>query len=136
MALVVFVGKTLNIAVMVVSQTWIMSYSQRIGLTAYRLKGTSGTSGPTSEKDKMLLGLPFQGRDKELWQDRVRARKLLRKYNQELAYDNVMGKREVLQQLLGSLDLAEPPFLEPPFFCDYGEARVAEAHNQQVCLAL
>lgn len=30
------------------------------------------------------------------------------------------GRAELLQQLLGSMDAADPPFIEPPFMCDYG----------------
>lgn len=30
------------------------------------------------------------------------------------------GRTELLQQLLGSMDPADPPFIEPPFVCDYG----------------
>lgn len=30
------------------------------------------------------------------------------------------GRAELLQQLLGSMDASNPPFVEPPFMCDYG----------------
>jgi len=32
----------------------------------------------------------------------------------------IEGRTELLQQLLGSLDPDDPPFIEPPFMCDYG----------------
>lgn len=63
-----------------------------------------------------------QANDPELWQDRVKARKLLRKFNDELPYDAMRGRKALLGELLGGFDQEEPPFIEPPFYCDYGEA--------------
>lgn len=33
---------------------------------------------------------------------------------------NATAQQEVLKQLLGSIDDNDPPFIEPPFYCDYG----------------
>jgi maltose O-acetyltransferase len=30
------------------------------------------------------------------------------------------GRTELLQELLGGMDASDPPFIEPPFACDYG----------------
>lgn len=30
------------------------------------------------------------------------------------------GRTELLQELLGGMDPNDPPFVEPPFMCDYG----------------
>lgn len=30
------------------------------------------------------------------------------------------GRTELLQELLGGMDTSDPPFIEPPFVCDYG----------------
>ena len=65
----------------------------------------------------MLAGQPFVP-DKELRRDRMRARKLLRKYNQELSVDNVKARRALLVELLGGVD--DTAFIEAPFWCDYG----------------
>ncbi len=77
----------------------------------------------------MLLGQLYVGNDKALWQDRVQARKLLKKFNQELAYDSVKARRALLQELLGSFDPGQPPFIEPPFFCDYGKLSWKECNG-------
>jgi acetyltransferase-like isoleucine patch superfamily enzyme len=47
------------------------------------------------------------------------AKVLIHKYNTQLA-TTLEGRTELLQQLLGSIDAADPPFIEPPFYCDYG----------------
>ena len=47
-------------------------------------------------------------------------RRLLRKFNQEFEYDDTEGRQALLTQLLGRLDPAGPPFIEPPFNCEYG----------------
>jgi maltose O-acetyltransferase len=44
---------------------------------------------------------------------------LIHKYNTQLA-TTLEGRTELLQQLLGGIDPADPPFIEPPFYCDYG----------------
>lgn len=44
---------------------------------------------------------------------------LIHKYNTELV-TTLEGRTEVLKQLLGSVDEEDPPFIEPPFYCDYG----------------
>lgn len=49
-------------------------------------------------------GEPYDATDPELTDDRIRCRKLLRQFNQELEYDDVEGRAAVLRQLLGSLD--------------------------------
>lgn len=47
------------------------------------------------------------------------AKVLINKYNTQLA-TTLEGRTELLQQLLGGVDAADPPFIEPPFYCDYG----------------
>lgn len=49
-------------------------------------------------------GEPYDATDPELTDDRIRCRKLLHQFNQELEYDDVEGRAAVLRQLLGSLD--------------------------------
>lgn len=56
----------------------------------------------------------------QLWSDRVRARKLLKRFNHELEYDDMEGRQALLRELLGGFDADAPPFLEPPLYLDYG----------------
>ncbi|KAL4437008.1 hypothetical protein ABPG75_004147 [Micractinium tetrahymenae] len=76
--------------------------------------------GGRSHKELLLAGEPYDATDPELTDDRIHCRKLLRQFNQGLEYDDVEGRKAVLRQLLGSFDEGEPPFIEPPFFCDFG----------------
>ncbi|KAI7845610.1 hypothetical protein COHA_000896 [Chlorella ohadii] len=76
--------------------------------------------GEMSHKQRLLAGLPYNAEDPELTDDRIAARKLLHKFNVTLEYDDVEGRKEVLRKLLGSFDEEHPPFIEPPFFCDFG----------------
>lgn len=73
-----------------------------------------------TEKQKFLEGKSYCAEDPELTDDRIAVRKLLRQLNQTLEYDDVEGRHRVLRELLGSVDSSAPPFIEPPFYCDYG----------------
>jgi maltose O-acetyltransferase len=75
-----------------------------------------------TEKEKMLSGQPYDANDPELWEDRVSCRRLLRRFNQELDYDDALARQLLLTEILGSTptDTNDPPFFEPPFYCDYG----------------
>lgn len=64
---------------------------------------------------------PYLASDPELYQERVAVRHLLKKFNHALDYEDSEGRQELLEQLLGGLDPDNPPFIEPPFYCDYGE---------------
>lgn len=66
-----------------------------------------------SEKQKMLAGELYLASDPELVAERRRAKLLCHRYNQT----PVDLDRVTLRELLG--DDADP-YLEPPFFCDYG----------------
>jgi maltose O-acetyltransferase len=80
----------------------------------------------------MIAGEPYIANDPELWEERVATRKQLRKFNEELEYDDMEGRQALLRQLLGSLDADCPPFIEPPFRCDYGAGRrrTAVTHHE------
>ena len=73
-----------------------------------------------TEREKMVAGLPYDAFDPQLWEDRVTCRRLLRRLNTQIDYDDAKSKTMVLTQLLGSLNTEDPPFIEPPFYCDYG----------------
>lgn len=72
-----------------------------------------------TEKEKMLAGELYCAFEKTLLDERQAAKVLIHRYNTQLA-TTIEGRAELLQQLLGGMDPADPPFIEPPFYCDYG----------------
>lgn len=70
-----------------------------------------------TEKEKMLGGKLYQAGDPELLKERLRARKLLQKFNHSDPEDSSFRK-EILRNLFGKI--GENFWVEPPFFCDYG----------------
>jgi maltose O-acetyltransferase len=70
-----------------------------------------------SEKEKMLCGELYNASDPVLAQERLRARVLLRQFNDSGAEQLVLRKQllKALIPLLGS-----GLWIEPPFYCDYG----------------
>ena len=70
-----------------------------------------------TEKEKMLQGELYLASDQELVEERNRARKLTRLYNQTEETDGET-RYTLLKQLFGSL--GENAYVEPPFRCDYG----------------
>ncbi|MBR1424369.1 sugar O-acetyltransferase [bacterium] len=68
-----------------------------------------------NEKEKMISGLEYDPTDKELVQDRIKAKTLCQKYN-SLLPDEKNEKREILLSLIGTDNCV----IEPNFFCDYG----------------
>lgn len=71
----------------------------------------------TTEKEKMLAGELYDASDPELAQARLRARRLLKAFN-DSSPDELERRRAVLGQLLGTM--GEGVNIEPPFYCDYG----------------
>jgi maltose O-acetyltransferase len=70
-----------------------------------------------SEKQKMLAGELYDALDKELTEERITARLLLKKLND--SREDEPGERDrILQQLLPNA--GEGLWLQPPFYCDYG----------------
>lgn len=70
-----------------------------------------------TEREKMSAGLPYRPADEELASARLRARRLIKRYNatEPDAFDE---RTKLLHELLGSC--ADTPFIEPDFRCDYG----------------
>lgn len=70
-----------------------------------------------TEKEKMIAGEMYDPMDKQLAEDRLRTRLLLKKLN-DTAEDNLQQKNNIQQELLpnASQDL----WLQTPFYCDYG----------------
>ncbi|KAI9144126.1 trimeric LpxA-like protein [Paraphysoderma sedebokerense] len=79
-----------------------------------------------SEKDKMLSGELYNAMEQELLKDRLTAKHLIQKYNNipippSASIETLKQARlEVLDSLLGSYDKSKAPYIEPPFYVDYG----------------
>lgn len=90
-----------------------------------------------SEKEKMIMGLPYNPLDEQLTKDRIFVRQLYRKYNLtppgtksmdpldegDFEGADLMGvqRRELIAQILRLNDNQKNKVeFEPPFYCDYG----------------
>jgi len=84
----------------------------------------AATAESKSEKEKMLAGELYFANDKELFDGRQAAKVIINEYNRTQPTPVGMKRRtELLTQLFTATDmskLATPPYLEPPFYCDYG----------------
>lgn len=65
-------------------------------------------------------GEPYHPSDPELYADRVAVRRLLRKYNYEVAWEDRAGRRGLLKEAGIKYDAEAPPHFEPPVHMDYG----------------
>ena len=72
----------------------------------------------SQERDRMLRGDPYDTRDPTLLAAAHRARALIARYTATPSTDSA-ERRTILTQLLG--DVGDGVWIEPPFFCDYGE---------------
>lgn len=70
-----------------------------------------------SEKEKMISGEFYKPADEVLVEERLKARKLTRLYNQTIETD-VEERSAILKDLFGNT--GENIFVEPTFRCDYG----------------
>ena len=70
-----------------------------------------------TEKEKMLAGEAYVATDKELSQERTRAKKLLHKLN-VTEYLMNGNSRQILRELMPNAH--KQLYIEPPFHCDYG----------------
>lgn len=70
-----------------------------------------------SEQEKMISGQLYNSTDEKLSQQRIKAKKLCRKYN-NLEPDNYEERKSILKELLGKTK--ENFWIEPNFWCDYG----------------
>jgi maltose O-acetyltransferase len=73
--------------------------------------------GERTEKQKMLADAPYLASDPELVRERMRARRLMRHFNQS-SEEEPEQRRAVLRELLGAV--GADAWIEPPFYCDYG----------------
>lgn len=69
-----------------------------------------------TEKEKMLAGMFYNPADEELFQDRERAKKLCKKFNQ-MDHDKYEERKALLKELFQTDNEC---YIEPNFFCDYG----------------
>ena len=70
-----------------------------------------------SDKEKMLAGELYNAQDPELTEERNRARKLVKQFNETSPGDNSL-RNFILTELFGKA--GKNLQIEPPFFCDYG----------------
>lgn len=70
-----------------------------------------------SEKEKMLSGENYSAVDRELVQDRIKAKKLLHKINITEYWVNKSTRKLIAELLPNSKNVVH---IEPPFHCDYG----------------
>ncbi len=70
-----------------------------------------------SEKEKMLSGENYSAVDRELVQDRIKAKKLLHKINITEYWVNNSTRKLIAELLPNSKNVVH---IEPPFHCDYG----------------
>jgi len=70
-----------------------------------------------TEKQKMLAGELYNALDKELSEDRINTRLLLKELN-DSAEDQATLRAEILKRLIPTAP--SNLWIQPPFFCDYG----------------
>ncbi|MPQ44748.1 maltose acetyltransferase domain-containing protein [Clostridium tarantellae] len=70
-----------------------------------------------TEKEKMIESLPYNANNEELVNDRLRARILIREFNNSIETE-LDKRKEILKNLLGSI--GKNIYIEPNFRCDYG----------------
>jgi maltose O-acetyltransferase len=70
-----------------------------------------------TERQKMLEGSLYLASDPELVEGRMRARKLVRKFN-KTKENETSSRFQILEMLFG--EIGNKIEVEPPFFCDYG----------------
>lgn len=76
----------------------------------------AGDGDARTQKERMLAGDLYYAFEPQLTAERQAARRLLREFN---ALDDEGARLGVLARLVGKLDADDPPFIEPPFRCDY-----------------
>lgn len=69
-----------------------------------------------TEKEKMLQGMFYNAMDEELFRDRLRAKKLCKKFN-EMDPEKFQEREALLKELFRTENKC---YIEPNFFCDYG----------------
>lgn len=72
-----------------------------------------------TEKERMIAGFPYVPSDKQLVDERTKARKLIKKYN-VLEVEDEKGRQEILDELLNPACRGKKLFIEAPFRVDYG----------------
>lgn len=70
-----------------------------------------------TEKEKMVAGEMYNPLDKQLVEDRIQTRLLLKALN-ETREDDVTERSRILEELVPHA--APDLWLQPPFYCDYG----------------
>lgn len=69
------------------------------------------------QKERMLRGYPYRADDQLLSKERMRVRRLIKKYNASSPAKKIK-RRRLLHKILGKC--ANKCVIHPPFYCDYG----------------
>lgn len=72
-----------------------------------------------SEKERMIAGYPYKPGDKQLCDERLKARKLVKKYN-ETEVEDRKGRRDLLDELLSPVCRGRKIVILPTLRVDYG----------------
>lgn len=72
-----------------------------------------------TEKERMIAGFPYSPSDKQLCDDRGKARKLIKKYN-NLEPEDEKGRQEIMDELFNPACRGKKLFIEAPLRVDYG----------------
>lgn len=72
-----------------------------------------------TEKERMIAGFPYDAADSELRAEKLKAKNLIKKYN-ELDVGNEKGRQEILVELLSPLCQGKKITIKTPFHIDYG----------------
>ena len=78
--------------------------------------------------NNMLSGRLYHAQDSELAAARLRARRLVFRYNQS-APENESLRRELARELFGQM--GEGCYLEPPLRCDYGKPLEKDSSTEE-----
>lgn len=70
-----------------------------------------------TQKERMLKGYPYRANDLLLTKERLKVRKLVKKYNIS-SPSNIKKKEKLLYKILGKR--GNKCIIHPPFYCDYG----------------
>jgi len=70
-----------------------------------------------TEKEKMIAGELYNSGDKQLVQERLECRKIIKKFN-DAEPEETAERDQYIRSLFGHF--GKDAYIEPPFRCDYG----------------
>eukprot|EP00301_Raphidiophrys_heterophryoidea_P027282 c9585_g1_i1.p1 GENE.c9585_g1_i1~~c9585_g1_i1.p1 ORF type:complete len:266 (-),score=62.37 c9585_g1_i1:129-926(-) len=72
------------------------------------------------QKEKRARGELYEAFHPVIARELADAHELCFEYNSVVRPTDMVGRMEIVRELLGSYDRDLPPYLEPPFYCDFG----------------